>query len=273
MFRTIISWFLASIFISGWSFADADLDHARPLFDARGKSVDSIHAAKRIYSKIIANSSKPMEVRREALDKFARLAVFEGEVGRSIFNTSKKDAVKIFESCLDATEYLAPSSKKNISQSAEYTYWRAMCIGLWAANASKTKVVMRGGRVVEMRNLIAYGQQNFKSFDGYGFDRIEAGMYMRSKDLSMFGLYRPEKAISLLNEAIDGSNENFMSHILKAEALTILGNYTQALGVLQTAMPILQHKLKNGEIPSEIVAESYVFVRAMKDMSGKISQM
>lgn len=254
---------------SSASFAHGELDKAYKLFQKRADGVDNITSAKKIYERLIKDSHEKLEVRKEAMDKYARLAVFQGEVGRKIYNIKGKAASSIFSDCIKVSDYLSPS--KIGSDTPEYTYWRALCIGLWADNNSNPlKLVSKMGRINELKNLVELGQKQYKKFDGYGFNRMEAGMYVRSKGLTVLNLYHPERSLSLIDESIAQGTDVYMSYVLKAEALIALNRSNDAKATLKSAIEDLTRRLKQSDIPVDWVAENKIFLQKMEKMYRNI---
>lgn len=240
---------------------------ADALFETRGESQSAIHEAKSLYLKVIKDKHEASDMRRVALDRYSRLAVFEGEVAKENFRV--KDAAKIFKDCIDVTDNL--SSKKIQDAPVEFVYWRSMCIGLWAANASKTEVVMNMGRIKEMDTLIEHGQKQHRSFDGYGFNRMLAGKYVRSKALTVLNLYQPALSLDYIEEAIAHGCDNYMNYILKAEALEALGRPALAVQALEFGIAELKSKIENNRVPSDLIAENIVFLSKMYRHLEKLS--
>lgn len=237
-----------------------DLKQADTLFEVRSRGLDEIHQAKSLYLKIVKDKKAPNEMRTYALDRYGRLAVYEGEVAKVSLGVN--DAAEIFRKCLDATDYLRP--KKSSDMTAEYAYWRSMCIGLWAANANKFDITMHVKRVTsELPQLLEIGMQRFRRYDDYGFNRIKAGMYIRSKLLVAFNLYHPEWSLDLLTESIKDGCDNYMTYILLAETFDALGDRARARETLESAIDELKQKMVSGTIPSILKAENDVFLLKM----------
>jgi hypothetical protein len=246
---------------------DKRIIKAWELFQKRAENKEAIIAAKGIYFELIKDKGVSLNIRREALEKFARLSIYEGEVGREK-SLSNKGAAHIFETCIKATDYLSP---KKISQKVpEYTYWRAMCLGLWGANSSMGKVLFKVHRISELRNLIKEGQKRFKDYDNHGFNLIEAGFHCRSKFLTAFDLFHPEKSIELIDESLLYPIDNYMSYILKAEVLMMMHKIDEAKFTLRVGIEELSSRLKKNSIPSYVLEENKIFLKKMKDQLAKL---
>lgn len=255
--------FVLGFFLSQSLLADgnADLAKAYQFYQKRGDGIENITAAKKIYMDLLKDSHQSREIRKEALDRFARLSVFQGEIAAHVYKTTAKDASKIFEGCIDATNYLNPKTLGE--ETAQYVYWRALCIGLWAANTSKTKVLLKPGRIREMTNLIEMGQKKYPQYDGYGFNRIQAGMYIRSKFLTAFNLYHPDKAVQLLDQSL-ANTDIYMSYILKSEALVAMNQIEEAIRSLQFGINELEARLNRSDIPDDLLIENEIFLVKMR---------
>lgn len=241
------------------SAAASDLKTAQSYFDKREESRDHIHEAQRIYLKIIKDKKEKLENRNLALSMYARLAIFEGEVATEFHGVTNKESEKIFDACIDATEYLDPD--KVGVQTAEYTYYRLVCIGLWGNHIKKAKLVVAGlKRMMEIKKLVAYGQAHFKEYDNYGFDRIEAGIYVHDESLAKFGLWDPPRSLRLVDEAIKNGQEIHVSCLLKAQVLLVMDRKDEAIESIKIGITSLQTRMKN---PSEQSIESRLFLQTL----------
>lgn len=250
--------------------SNASLRDAEILFLKRADSVENVHAAKKMYANIITGHHSTEE-RLIAMEMYGRLAVYEGEIAREVLDTSSKKVVQIFDECVDMTDHISP--EKIGKDSAEYTYWRAACIGLWAASVGKLKLLSKTGRsrMSDLQPLIRLGQTKFKAYDGYGFNRIEAGMHIRSKFLVICNLYDPKLSLQLVEEALAVGNDNYMTYILKAETLIALGHLSESRAVLEEGIASLESRLvdKRNPIPEYLLAENQIFLKRMREQLRK----
>lgn len=264
-------WLTLVIVFSGNILAGGaeELKKAEALFERRGEGVAAIHGAKDIYLKLIKDKRQSNQIRKIALDRYGRLAIFEGEIAKDDLKVST--VTKIFNDCLDATDYLSPKKIGEISP--EHTYWRAMCIGLWANNASNTEIGFHIGRAKEIEKLVKLGRKEFRTFDGYGFNRILAGIYLRSntRAFAALKLYQPEKALALIDEALVNGTNNYMDYVLKGEALIALGKYQEAREALQKGIDELKDKLDKGSIVKLVEVENHSFYRKMFELLATIT--
>lgn len=240
--------------------------NAENLFVNRAHGRDTIHRAKEMYVGIIKDTNEILSLRKAALDRYARLALYEGEIAKKSLGV--KNSAEIFNECIDVTHYLSPSEIHETS--AEYTYWRAVCIGLWGSSAKARQVAFHIGRVKELKDLVAIGMDQFRSYDGFGFDRILAGMFVRSKSLSMLNLYHPEKALSHVDESIQRGTDNYIDYLIKADALIALKRKAEAKTVLSAGILELQQKLERGSVPYHLSEENHFFMYQMKKMLEKL---
>lgn len=266
--QSIVSVLTCSLILASTVSAHEKLDEAYGHYQMRDEKHKSIKDAKEIYFEVLKDNHETLEHRRTALDKYARLTVFEGEVGRSLFDVSNKDAARAFDKCIEATDYLNP--KKIKTEIPEYIYWRAMCIGLWAANVNPGKLIFKASRVKELSALLAIGLEKYDDFDGFGFKRIQAGMLIRSKFLSAFDLYHPDQAIDIINKSLKNGTDIFMTYILKAEAQGALGQDREAQQTLEDAEKLLVKRLAERSIPTDLVAENKMFLQQIRNQRQKL---
>lgn len=259
---------LLFIFLSTSSvLAMSNWPKAETLFQTRNNVADT-REARKLYLEIIKDKDAKMSYRRAALSKYGRLALYEGVIGRPLFNINNKQAAKVFKGCMEATEILSP--KKIHAHAPEYYYWRASCIALWLANIHPAKAVIHAGSLLELQSLIAYGQENFPEHDGYGFDRIEAGLLSKTKALTAINLYQPEKALELLNKAIARKTDVYVVYLLKAETLVEMERYVEAIDTLELGIKELTSRLKNNAINRESHYENLIFLDNMHGLKSSI---
>ncbi len=258
------------IVLSSSVFAnDANLKEANSLFAKRGESHKNVKEAKKLYLNIVKEKKEKMDTRKLALDRFARLAVFEGHIAKEKFGVTDSDSVKIFEECIEATSQLKPKGKED--PSPEYAYWRAMCIGLWGANESNP--VMFGyhlTRLDEMYSLIKQNAESQTEFDGYGWNRFRAGMYIRSKFLRLVNLYDPKASLILIDTVLANKCDNYMSYILKAEAQIELGRNDEAKETLNEGIAGLKKRTAEDSVEMLYAAENVFFLVHMEEMLAKM---
>lgn len=261
MFRTVICFIFIGIVLSTPSIARNrnNLATAEKYFNQRGEGIEKIHEGKKIYLNLIKNSYQDLATRRIALDRYTRLTVLEAELGKQQFKI--KNAAKIFNTCLETTDYLSPENIGEILP--EYVYWRAICLGLWGANASITKLVWHMGRINELKELVKFGSEHFRTFDSYGFNRILAGMYIRTKALTILNLYHPEKSLELIEEALTNGSDLYFDYLLKAEALEALGRTYEAIELLERSIEELKQRLDNNTLPPLVKEENQYFLVMM----------
>jgi hypothetical protein len=237
-------------------------NQAQELFDSRWQGVETIHKAKNQFYELIKNKKESQEIRAAALDRYGRLALLEGEIAKDQFKVDRSTAADIFSACLDTAEYLEPKKMKKTLP--EYAYWRAMCLGLWFANSSKAKIAFHLHRVKELTDLVALGMTEFPSFDGWGFHRMLAGIYLRCDTDSPF--YKPEEAFTNREITLANSSNNYMGYILRAEALQALKHPKEAQLTLTNAIGELKGKLMRQEIDPLMVVENRLFLTKMNEM-------
>ena len=240
----------------------ADLDHAYQLFLKRDTDLPSLKRAKKIYLKHIKDQKANLISRADALGRYAQLSIFHGEINRKPFGIDRRKSAKIFQSCIDASEYLSPSNIKE--QTPQYYYWRSMCIGLWLSHSQSINLFKKGHRFKELKGLVATGKEFFPRFDGYGFNRVEAGIYLRSEKFKAFGIFNPKKALALLEEHKDHEITNYMHYLLMAEAFKHMNKMVLAKMTLRKGINELMDKFENKQIPEDLIADNEYAMRKMR---------
>jgi hypothetical protein len=249
------------------ALAMSNMQKADDLFNQRSH-IQSLREAKEIYQKIIKDTRAQLSDRQKAMTRYGRLALFEGAVARNIFKITDKEAAKLFKTCVEVTDYLSP---KNIKQDiAEYAYWRAACMGLRLANMSTANAALHMGNVKDMKKLVELGQKKFKEYDGYGFDRIEAGLLFKSEALKIMDLYDPPRALELINEIIERGTDIYMTYVLKAEIQQHLHNTAEAIKTLEIGILELGERFTNNSIPSDLIYENMIFMENMSSMKDEL---
>ncbi|OPZ24472.1 MAG: hypothetical protein BWZ03_00166 [bacterium ADurb.BinA186] len=125
------------------------------------------------------------------------------------------------------------------------------------------KLVWHMGRITELKELVKIGSENFRTFDSYGFNRILAGMYIRTKALTMLNLYHPEKSLELIEEALEHGSDLYLDYLLKAESLEALGRSEEAIELLQSSIEELKDRIANDTLPSLVKEENQYFLVMM----------
>ncbi len=264
--------FISSFLLALCALTSFNLAHATPyeeavlLFNNRAQSRETIQSAKDLFLAIITNKNEEQSRRLTSLDYYARLSLYEGEIAKKAWNV--KNATAIFEDCISVTEHLSP--KEITTLTPQYTYWRSVCIGLWGANASIPTVYRKRKRIREMNELIAVGLKQFPEYDGYGFDRIQAGMYIRSKYLSLLNLYHPDKALAHVEKSLSHGSNVYIDYLIKADALIALGRKAEAKGALSGGIIELEAKLQAGTLSHLVNEENRFFLYQMKKMLQKM---
>lgn len=243
------------------------LDKAEKLFNKRGESLGAIEDAKEAYWRILQNKREEHAVKTVALDRFARLSVFQGEIAKEKF--AVREPGKIFKKCIEATDTIKEKVKKGYAQSAEYVYWRTLCMGLWAANASNFEIIRNAKMMTKFDSLLKDGLEKYSTFDEHGFERMLAGVFLRSKGVSGFNFYNPERALSTINGALRNGTNNYMGYVMQAEALIALHRNIEAIQVLTKAKENLEARLilssdDRNALPPVLMAENIMFLEHIK---------
>ena len=266
----IVSMAMISLFfnISFAAQAMSPMDRAFQLYQQRS-NMTAARQARDIYASIIKDSHAKVEQRLEAMTRYGRLALWEGAIATEISKLSTKESAKLFDACMDLTEYISP--KKIKRETPEYAYWRAACIGLWAANIKPAKAALHIGKIKEMKGLVEQGIRQFRDFDNNGFDRIHAGMLFKSKALSIMDLYHPDQALTVINQVIQKGTNIYMTYVLKAQILHHLNRGKEALTALDEGIAELNQRFTQNGIPQDLVLENMIFLENMNSYKNELT--
>jgi hypothetical protein len=242
---------------------------ANKLYDQRN-DMGMLKSAQNIYLGVIKDIKAPLNDRREALERYGRLALYAGAIARQHYSLGNDKTADLFESCIDATKSLSP--KKLKAHAVEYYYWRASCIGLYLVNINIAKALVHASKFNEMKELVDYGLKNFRPYEDYGFNRIKAGLLYKTKEApKILKLYNPNEALVLTEEAIEKGYNNYASHFMKAEILVELRQPKEALKVLDEGILELDQRFLENSIPQDLALENGWFMEDMKALKYKLS--
>lgn len=246
------------------------LHEAEREYEKRGIGLESVHHAKKIYWNIL-KTSHSIEEKRIAVDRIGRLSVLEGELAPLVFARKAKGRGEIFENCMKATQYISP---RDIGQqNPEYYYWRATCMSLRGAYSKKYIMENIFSFSDDLMTLIKTGKNMFPEFDGAGFHRLIAAVYIKSKDVKISGLYRPEEAVGLCDYAIGVNDEYMITYLFKAQALYELKHKKEALNLINNSINrfegIVNH---NGFTSIPNGPENKAILEMMKEFRNKIKK-
>lgn len=238
-----------------------DIEKADNYFNDR-KNINSLKLAKKIYEKIITKSKNKHE-KIYAFDRFARLTFLEAQMGPYIWGAPVKNAASLFERCIDLSNKISKDALGY--ETPEYTYWRAVFIGLWANSASMFTLTLKSYLIFDMINLIKIGLQKYPDFDEGGFYLLQAGLKVRSRNIKVIKIYNPEEAIVILEQLRKMGSENHTSYLLKAEAHYVLSQKTEAINTLEEGINNLEIKIAENKITSLFEVESLATLYLLKE--------
>jgi hypothetical protein len=226
---------------------------------------ENIEAAKKIYLTFLQTPNQELSVKKEALSKLGRLSIFQGDIGRELFNINNKQAAKIFTTCIKATDYLSP--QKIAVEIPEYVYWRAMCLSFLGANLKPTELLLKmtNGWLDQLKELITLGKEKFETFENYGFHRIEAGINIRSKILVVLDLYNPKNSLNLIEKSMINGTDIYINYLIKYEAQMALNKKSDAKATLKHGITELEQRFKAGDIPEDLIIENKIFLIRMRE--------
>lgn len=199
-------------------------------YNMRGINLEKVHKAREEFFTVLRENSS-LEDKRIALDRIGRLAVLEGELSPLIYNQKVSNRGGIFAFCMDAASYLNPNVVN--AQTPEYYYWKANCMALRAAYSKKYVIDNLFNFADDLMSLINTGRSLFPEYDGGGFDRLNAAIYLKSKEVKVSGLYHPQEALHFCEKAIRINSEFMMAHLLKAQALYDLKRKRDAINYIE----------------------------------------
>ena len=243
-----------------------ELEEAHSYFDQRSNK-EMLAKAKKLYEKIIIKNNN-IEEKTIAFDRYARLAFLEGQLAQNLWGKAPKNTPKIFEGCISLSRYL---NKETTGQEIpEYYYWRAVCIGLWAKNANMFYVTMKTGLVLEMIDLIKYGEQHFPEFRYNGFSLLRAGLSIRSSAFKIINQYNPERALKVIQKIKQNGFEDYTVYLIEAEAQLALRHKKEARAILLFAIQELEKNLQENNISSLLNIESQGLLNLLRKKEKKI---
>lgn len=241
-----------------------ELSRAEELFNKRAIGIEYINRAQNIYQKIIKDKRYLVKDRALALDRYARLSVYKGDLSREMYGVSSKEATSLFNKCIDLSSHLSP--RKTGEERAEYYYWRSVCLGMWASSVGMVKLLFNMGRVKEMMSLIKDGQQKFSTYENHGFNRMKAAILIRDESMSKFNLYSPKEALRLIEPCLAGGTDIYMDYIVKAKAQMALDDKRGAKKTVKAGVKELNYLSYSNSISEVHMPENIVFKQEMLNM-------
>jgi hypothetical protein len=236
-----------------------DFSQAEALYEKRGEGdkVASITAARNALESVLPRLSPVQKL--AAVTHLNRLDFYEGLL---ITDTDKKKV--LFQACIDRSLIFPQTSP-------DYYYWRAGCKGLWAeANGIISSLRLSG----EVESLLLQGRAIDPRFDGGGFDRMLAFVYLLVPIINPFGPTRDvNKALASAEAAIaspaysgeaDPSSATgdyfYNAYSIRGRALAALDRKDEAIATVREAIS----RIEQGDLPVGREPETFEFLKELK---------
>lgn len=260
---------LTSLLISSQIvFAQQSLDDADTAFAERENNRKEIQKALGLYNKALREATN-LDDKIYAVEQIGRLANYENSIlpsGRS----EKKYKIKLFKNCLDAADLIGP--KKIKEKLVSHYYVKALCLAQWArANGITTSL----SRTKELIGYITVGRKMDASYEGGGFDRLLAAIYINLPPINPFGPARDyKKSLSHSTSAIKSAayegafNPEFETGVYyfnaygyQATALAKTGKKAKAIATLKSVIA----RIEKGDINEDRKPETLVDLKSLKE--------
>lgn len=260
---------IATVFASlaAWNAFAFDFSDADSLFSRRaeGDIASSIAAARAAYEKAIPQVSGSQLT--HAVSQLGRLDFFEG---LSITDNERKKS--IFEKCISRADLLDNSG-------VEFNYWKGVCIASWANANGILSSLRRSG---EVESYLLKGRAIDSRFEGGGFDRVLAFVYLKVPPINPMGPTRDlKKALAAADAAVasaaypgetDPSSSTgeyfYNAYDVKAQILTALGRTSEAITIVNDAIS----RIEQGDLPSGREPETMLILQDLKKTLAEISK-
>lgn len=254
----------------------ADFSQADAKFALRDKSLAATQEARAAYKAILDQGAKSAELFRAA-EGYLRATVFEGtHFYKTVGDADRAVRKKVFNECWkNDVEVLKPA---NLGfESPVYYYFRAACI---AYEAEVSNVIQRLALLPELNKTLDAGlaTQGGTSYEGGGLLRVKAAVKGNPEAKGLpGGLYNPEEALRLANQAINAEAypgnaegnlycENFRRKVI---TLNELKDYSEALATANQALADFPSYLEEGLVPEFLRAETVDCVKAITELKAR----
>lgn len=159
-----------------------------------------------------------------AVAQIARLYIYDGDMTRS--ESDKKARMRIFDNCLDTLEeHIHPDQ---VGATPQYYYYKVYCLALWGKAAGPLRILLRAPT---LKRAIREGLKLDTRYEGGGLPRMVGAVYLNKKARPI-GLYKPAKALTLIEQAIasEGIEDRAYPEILTgADVAENYYHYAEAL--------------------------------------------
>jgi tetratricopeptide (TPR) repeat protein len=234
---------VASFSLSALGF---DFGSADALFALREQGTARIAEARAAYTTALTNLSGPEKI--YAVEQLARLDYYEGLL---LGEQGSKDARKeIYNRCVETVEAnLAPAK---VGPTPQYFYWKGTCLALWG-NANGVSASL--GRIPELVKLINDGQSTDVRYEGGGFYRLGAAVYLKIPEIFGGGVDKTFEFTTraLSSQPFPGSVDpatatgDYFFNVFdyRAQALAKKGRKAEAIALLKEAI----ERIDGGDLP------------------------
>lgn len=273
---TLLSVGLAAVFAS--PSQSASFEEADALFRQRTiENTAVVDQARATYAALIDSATTEQD-KIYAAAQTARLDYFKGSVQTPLSERAKRKA--IFQGCLDTIQAISPDQLGG-KKTQEYYFWRATCLARWGQVAAALEVV---GRVGELRRLVNEGKALGADYEGGGLLRTASGVFLNRR-AQPFGLYKPEEALELIEEALESegkANRAFPDGVLtgydyydnyfyQASALIELGRSKEAQEIIEDAIDEIEERAAEDDLPLGREQETLYDLKNLKELLATLS--
>ncbi len=253
--------------------ADQIPDVAEQLFAARGSSPQATHQAIAAYRQLLTRPLSILEQHHVA----KRLAHLYAFAALEIPMYRMQERLVIYEGCLDVTPHLARTGR--ILGMVDYYFWHAACLTLWSEARGEQTLMKRSGEIMQ---LVESGLELESTYEGGGFDRLMAELYVR---LPVRNPYGPAGSLPLarhhirqsLTSAPDERSASpelasgdyyYESYYIYAKTMITCGERESARTLLRLAL----QRIDDGDVNPEREPETILAARGLKDLLDSISK-
>ncbi|SME88332.1 hypothetical protein [Pseudobacteriovorax antillogorgiicola] len=256
---------------------EAQFKTADDLFALREGSVENTQAARQKYLEIADSGVKGADLVR-AIVGAARTLIYEGE---ALTGMTSDDDVQtrraLFKDCFDnVTQKINPANLGYASPA--YYYFTASCMGYYAQVSGTLENLANVKRLNDTLNA-GYETQGGNSYEGGGLNRVKAAVTSNPKAKPIpGGLYNPEAALVLINDAIaseayPGNYEGTLfceNYRRKVDVLVELERPADAKATADQAVEEFEFLLELEEVPAVLVAETKHCVAKIQEKAATL---
>lgn len=204
-----------------------------------------------------------------AVSQIARLYIYDGDMARP--ESEKKARMRIFDNCLDTLEeHIHPDQ---VGATPQYYYYKVYCLALWGKAAGPLRILLRAPT---LKRAIREGLRLDTRYEGGGLPRMVGAVYLNSKARPI-GLYKPEKALALIEQAIasEGVEDRAYPEILTgadvaenyyhyAEALLKNDRKSEAIEILEQTIAEYEELIELEALPEGREPETEYYLEKMR---------